>query len=53
MEIKDSRSNRDTPQKLGQKEYYDWGGNVSVMLSMCKPIFGTGRAVVLYSGFCL
>ena len=24
------------------------GGNVSLMLSMCKPIFGTGKDVVLY-----
>ena len=47
MDITDSISNRGIPQKLGQKEYCEWGGNVSLMLSMCKPIFGTVKDVVL------
>ena len=51
MEIIDSRSNRGIPKQLGQKEYSEWGWNVSLMLSMCKPIFGTGKDVVLYSVF--
>ena len=51
MKITDSRSNRGIPQQLGQKEYSEWGGNVSLMLSMCKHIFGTGKGVFLYSFF--
>ena len=46
MEITDIRSNKDIPQQLGQKEYAEWGGHVSAMLRMCKPIFGTGKDVV-------
>ena len=51
MEITDSGSYRDIHQQLGQKEYAEWGGNLSLMLSKCKPIFGTGKDVVLYIVF--
>ena len=41
------------PQKVGQKEYNELGKVLSLMLRMCRPIFGSGKAVVLYSGFCV
>ena len=41
------------PQKVGQKEYNELGKVLSLMLRMCKPIFGSGEAVVLDSGFCV
>ena len=37
------------PQKLGQKEYNMLGTTVSLLLWMCIPIFGSGKAVVLDS----
>ena len=51
MDITDSGSYRDIPQQIGQKEYAEWGGNVSLMLSMCKPIFGIGKDMFFYSVF--
>ena len=44
---------RDHPRQLVRKEYAELGATVSLMLRMCKPIFGTGEAVVLDSGFCV
>ena len=44
---------RDHPRQLVRKEYAELGAAVSLMLRMCKPIFGTGEAVVLDSGFCV
>ena len=44
---------KDHPQQLGKKEYDELGKTVSLMLRMCKPIFGIGKAVVLNSGFCV
>ena len=41
------------PQQLGQKEYHELGLNVSLMLRVCKNIYGTGKAVVLCNGFCV
>ena len=38
------------PQLLCQKEYNEQGKIVSLMLRICRPVFGTGKAVVLYSG---
>ena len=35
------------PQLLGQKEYNDSGKTISLMLRMCRPIFQSGKAVVL------
>ena len=51
MDITDSGSDIDSPQQLGRKEYCELGGTVSLILSMCKPIFGTAKDVVLYSVF--
>ena len=44
---------RDHPRQLVQKEYAELGATVSLMLRMCKPIFGSGKAVLLDSGFCV
>ena len=42
---------KDRPGPLGQKEYNELGKTLSLMLSMCIPIFGSGKDVVLYSIF--
>ena len=42
---------KDHPQQLGQKEYNKLGKTVSLMLSMCRPIFGSGKAIILDNGF--
>ena len=44
---------KDRPQQAGEKEYYTLGEILSLMLRMCKPIFGTEKAVVLENGFCV
>ena len=44
---------KDRPQQLVQKEYNELGKIVSLMLRMCRPIFGSGKAVVLDRGFCV
>ena len=42
---------KDHPLTLGQKEYNELGKTIKLMLSMCRPIFGSGKADVLDSGF--
>jgi hypothetical protein len=44
---------KDRPQQRGPKEYNELGKTVGLMLRMCKPIFGAGKAVVFDSGFCV
>ena len=44
---------KDRPQQIGQREYNELGKTVSLMLRMCRPIFGSGKDVVLDSGFCV
>ena len=39
------------PGPLGQNEYNKLGETLSLMLRMCRPIYGSGKAVVLESGF--
>ena len=39
------------PQHIGQKEYYELGKTVSLMLRVCRSIFGSGKAVFLGSEF--
>ena len=41
------------PQNIGQEEYNKSGKTVSLMLRMCRPIFGWGKAAVLNSVFCV
>ena len=42
---------KDCPRPLGQKQYNKLGKTVSLMLRICRPIFGSGKAVGLGSGF--
>ena len=44
---------KDSPGPFGQKEYNRLGKTVSLMLKMCRPIFGSEKAVVSDSGFFL
>ena len=44
---------KDHHQQLVKKEYSELGRTASLMLKKCKPIFGTGKAVILESGFCV
>ena len=44
---------KDHPGPIVQKEYNEFVKAVSLMLRMCKPIFGSRKAVVLDSGFCV
>jgi hypothetical protein len=44
---------KDRPTQLGAKEHAGLGKTVGLMLRMCEPIYGTGKAVVLDSGFCV
>ena len=41
------------PGPLVQKKYNELGKMVSLMLRMCRPIFGSWKAVVSDSGFCV
>ena len=42
---------KDRTGTLGKKEYNELGKKVRLMLRICRPIFGSGKAVVLDSGF--
>ena len=42
---------KDRPAQLGANKWYELGKTVGIMLQMCEPIFGTGKSVVLDSGF--
>ena len=44
---------KDCPGPLGQKEYNKLWKMVSLMLRIYRPIFGSRKAVVLDSGFCV
>ena len=44
---------KDHPKNIGHKEYNDIGKMVSIMLSMCIPIFGSWEAVVFDNLFCV
>ena len=44
---------KNLPQQLCKKEYNELAKMVTLMLRICIPIFGSGKAVVLYSGFFL
>ena len=44
---------KDRPPQLGPKEGAELGATVGLMLRMCQPLFGAGKAVVLDSGFCV
>ena len=44
---------KDLPGPLGKKEYNELRKTVSLTLRMYRPIFGSGKAIVLESGFCV
>ena len=44
---------KDRPKELGQKNYSELGRTVGLMLRMCKTLYGTVRAAVMDSGFCV
>ena len=44
---------KDRTGTLGKKEYNELGKKVRLMLRICRPIFGSGKAVVLDNGFCV
>ena len=43
---------KDRPKEIGKPEFEaDYGATGWLMMRMTKPLFGTGKAVVMYSGF--
>ena len=47
------REGKDCPRHLGEKEYGGMGKTVGTLLRLMKSQFGTGKTVVLDSGFCV
>jgi hypothetical protein len=44
---------RDRPRQLGPAEHNSLGKTVGLMWRMCKPLFHSGKVVILDSGFCV
>ena len=44
---------KEPPKELGQKNYSEFGQTVRMMLQMCKTLYGTGKSVLMGSGFCV
>ena len=44
---------KDRPPECGAEEYSDLGKTVGLLLHVTKPLHGTGKCVVLDSGFCV
>lgn len=44
---------KDRPRQLPRREFEELGKTVGLMLRMCQPLFGSGKAVVMDSGFCV
>ena len=44
---------KDFPQQLGQNEYSESSKTLALILSICRLIFGSGKAVFLDSGICV
>ena len=44
---------KDRPRELPRREFEELGKTVGLMLRMCQPLFGSGKAVVMDSGFCV
>ena len=49
----DLREGKDRPRHLGEKEHDNLGRTVGVLLRLTKPIWASGKVVVLDSGFCV
>ena len=43
---------KDRPPEHGAEEYYVLGKTVGLLLRVTKPLHGTGKCIVLDSGFC-
>ena len=44
---------KDRPRQLGKKQFAELGKTVGLMLRMSRPLWGTGKVVVMDSGFCV
>ena len=44
---------KDRPRQLNKPEYHEKGATASLLLRLCKPLFATGKLVILDSGFCV
>ena len=44
---------KDPPRVMDKKEYEEKGSAAGFMVRMTKPIWGTGKLVVMYIGFCV
>ena len=44
---------KDRPTQLSDKKRSELGSTVGIMLKICEQMFGTGKAVVIDSGFCV
>jgi hypothetical protein len=44
---------KDRPRQLGPPEFHDLGKTVGLMLRLTRPIWHTGKHVVMDSGFCV
>ena len=44
---------KDRPRERGRDEYHEKGKTASLLLRLCKPLFATGKVVILDSGFCV
>ena len=49
----DLREGKDHPRHLGEKEHKNLGCTTGVLLRLTKPIWASGKVVVLDSGFCV
>ena len=44
---------KDRPKELQKFEFGERGKTSGLLLHLCKPLFGTGKLVILDSGFCV
>ena len=49
----DLREGKDRPRHLGEKEHDNKGQMIGTQLHLTEPVWGTGKIVVLDSGFCV
>ena len=49
----DLQEGKDHPQHLGEKPYDKNGSLIGTLLHLTKPVWGTGKLVLLDSGFCV
>ena len=44
---------KDRPKEIRKVEFEEKGKTSGLLLRLCKPLFGTGKVVILDSGFCV